>query len=78
LTEGLYVAQTGLQVWMLLPQPQQGLQALATCTQFIYFVCVCVVLGLELRAYTLSHSTTLFCDGFFKIGSPRLFPQAGF
>jgi hypothetical protein len=23
------------------------------------------VLGFELRAYTLSHSTTLFCDAFF-------------
>jgi hypothetical protein len=25
-----------------------------------------VVLGFELRAYTMSHSTSPFCDGFFK------------
>jgi hypothetical protein len=35
-----------------------------------------VVLGLELGAYTLSHSTRPFCDGFFKIGSRDLFAQA--
>jgi hypothetical protein len=27
------------------------------------------VLRFELRAYTLSHSTTIFCDGFFEIGT---------
>jgi hypothetical protein len=38
-----------------------------------------VVLGLELRAYTLSHSTNLFFGmGFFEIGSHKLFAQAGF
>jgi hypothetical protein len=38
-----------------------------------------VVLGLELRAYTLSHSTNLyFVKGFFEIGSRELFAQAGF
>jgi hypothetical protein len=26
----------------------------------------CVVLGLELRAFTLSHSTSAFCDGYFQ------------
>jgi hypothetical protein len=36
-----------------------------------------VVLGLELRAYTLSHST-FFVMGFFKIGSHELFAWAGF
>jgi hypothetical protein len=30
------------------------------------FVCFLVVLGLELRVYTLSHSTSPFCDGFFR------------
>jgi hypothetical protein len=30
----------------------------------IFFVCV--VLGFELRAYTLSHSTSLFLMGFFQ------------
>jgi hypothetical protein len=33
----------------------------------------CVVLGLELRAFTLSHSTSPFYEGFFKIGSCELF-----
>jgi hypothetical protein len=37
------------------------------------------VLGLELRAYTLSHSTSpIFVMGFFEIGSHELFAQAGF
>jgi hypothetical protein len=41
---------------------------------FIYFV----VLGSELSAYTLSHSTSpFFVMGFFKIGSHELFAQAG-
>jgi hypothetical protein len=45
--------------------------------KFISFVCgcVCVVLGLELRAFTLSHST---CPIFVKIGSCKLFPWAHF
>jgi hypothetical protein len=38
-----------------------------------------VVLGFELRAYTLSHSTSpVFVMGFFEIGSHRLFTWAGF
>jgi hypothetical protein len=37
------------------------------------------VVGLELRAYTLSHSTSPFGEmDFFKIGFYKLFPQAGF
>jgi hypothetical protein len=38
------------------------------------------VLGFELRAYTLSHSTSppFFCDGFFEIGSCKPFAWAGF
>jgi hypothetical protein len=37
------------------------------------------VLGLELRAYILSYSTSpFFVMGFFKIGSHKLFPWAGF
>jgi hypothetical protein len=37
------------------------------------------VLGLELRAYTLSHSTSPFFEmGFFEIRSCELFAQAGF
>jgi hypothetical protein len=36
------------------------------------------LLGFELRAYTLSHSTSsLFVMGFFEIGSHKLFAQAG-
>jgi hypothetical protein len=38
-----------------------------------------VVLWLELRALTLSHSTSLiFVMGFFEIMSCKLFAQAGF
>jgi hypothetical protein len=38
-----------------------------------------LVLGFELRAYTLSHSTSPFCDRFFfKIGSLELFVWTGF
>jgi hypothetical protein len=38
-----------------------------------------VVLGFELRAYTLSHSTSpFFLKGFFEIGSRELFAKAGF
>jgi hypothetical protein len=38
------------------------------------------VLGFELRAYTLNHSTSpFFCDFFFlKIGPCELFAQVGF
>jgi hypothetical protein len=40
---------------------------------------VCVVLGLELRAFTLSHSTCpIFCEGFFDTGSQELLAWAGF
>jgi hypothetical protein len=36
-------------------------------------------LGFEFRAYTLSHSTShFFVKVFFKIGSHKLFVQAGF
>jgi hypothetical protein len=35
------------------------------------------VLGFELRAYTLRHSTSPFLMGFFKIGSHQLFAGAG-
>jgi hypothetical protein len=36
------------------------------------------ILGLELRAFTLSYSTNpIFCDGFFMIGSLELLAQAG-
>jgi hypothetical protein len=35
--------------------------------------------GLELRVYTLSHSTSsFFVKCFFEIGSHELFAQAGF
>jgi hypothetical protein len=37
------------------------------------------VLGIELRAYTFSHSTSLFfVKGFFEIPSQELFDQANF
>jgi hypothetical protein len=38
-----------------------------------------LVLGLEFRAYNLEpHHQPFFVMGFFKIGSHRLFAQAGF
>jgi hypothetical protein len=48
---------------------------------FGIFFCVCVVLGLELRAFTLSYSTSPFfflMTGIFEIGSLKIFVQAGF
>jgi hypothetical protein len=37
-----------------------------------------VILGFELRAYTLSHSTSpIFVMGFFEIGSGELFAWGG-
>jgi hypothetical protein len=36
------------------------------------------VLGLELWAYILSHSSSLFVSGVFEIGSCEPFAQAGF
>jgi hypothetical protein len=45
-------------------------------SSFFFFL---AVLGLELRAYTLSHSTSPFLVmGFFEIGSHELFAWAGF
>jgi hypothetical protein len=51
-----------------------------SCT--LFFIIILVVLGLELRAFTLSLSTSpiLFvcvcvCEGFFKIGSRKLFAR---
>jgi hypothetical protein len=42
---------------------------------FFFFL----VLRLEIRAFTLSYSTSLiFVKGFFEIGSHELFAQAGF
>jgi hypothetical protein len=46
---------------------------------FIYLNFKGLVQGFELRAYTLSHSTsTVFVMVFFKIGSQELFARAGF
>jgi hypothetical protein len=45
----------------------------------IIIIIITAVLGLELRAYTLSHSTSpFFVMRFFKIGSLELFTPAGF
>jgi hypothetical protein len=45
----------------------------------IIIVIIFAVLGLELRAYTLSHSTSpFFVIGIFEIGSYKLFAQTGF
>jgi hypothetical protein len=46
---------------------------------FFFLFFFFIVLGLELRAYTLSHSISpFFVMGVFKIGSRKLFPPAGF
>jgi hypothetical protein len=53
-------------------------------TPFFYFLLFffLAVLGFELSAYTLRHSTSpIFCDRVFQdreIGSHKLFAQAGF
>jgi hypothetical protein len=51
----------------------------STLSMGIYgnFECI-VVLGFELRSYTLSHSTSFFVRGIFEIGSHELFALAGF
>jgi hypothetical protein len=45
-----------------------------------FFFFFFTVLGFELRAFTVSHSTSpIFVEGFFfEIGSRELFAQAGF
>jgi hypothetical protein len=49
-----------------------GLRKCGIYVQWIF--CVCVVLGLELRAFTLSHSTSpIFVKGFFEIESRKNF-----
>jgi hypothetical protein len=51
-----------------------GLECRASLFFFFF-----AVLGLELRAYTLSHSTSpVFLMGFFEIGCGELFAQVGF
>jgi hypothetical protein len=49
-------------------------------TFFVFcFVLLFVVLGLKLRAFTLSHSTSpIFVKGFFEVRSCELFAHAGF
>jgi hypothetical protein len=49
-----------------------------TCSVLLFSDFFFAVLGLELRAYTLSHSTSPFLWFFFDIGSCELFAQAGF
>jgi hypothetical protein len=46
-----------------------------SCFFFFFFF---AVLGFELRAYTLRHSTSSFYNEIFEIGSCELFTQAGF
>jgi hypothetical protein len=57
-----------------------SLRAGAIYLGFIYFnYLLFTVLGLELRVYTFSHSTSpFFCEGLFEIRSPKLFAHAGF
>jgi hypothetical protein len=47
--------------------------------KFIGIFFLFAVLGFELKSFTLGHSTSpVFCDGFFEIGSVKLFAQVGF
>jgi hypothetical protein len=52
-----------------------GLNVVSFLSFFFFFF---ALLGLELRAYTLSHSISPFVLGIFKIGSLELFARAGF
>jgi hypothetical protein len=63
---GLKLGLTGITVGSTMP------------VSFFFFFFFFVVLGFELRAYTLSHSTSLFCDRFFFIGPCKLFVRTGF
>jgi hypothetical protein len=45
---------------------------------FYLFIYLFAVLGLELRAYTLSHSTALFCDWCFRNRVSGTLTLAGF
>jgi hypothetical protein len=48
-----------------------------TLLELMFFVFLFSLLGFELRAYTLSHSTFFVMD-FLEIGSHKLFAWAGF
>jgi hypothetical protein len=62
-----------------LMQEDHKFKASAYTPKKVSFSFLFAVLGLELRAFTLSHSTNpIFCDGFFEIGSLELFAWAGF
>jgi hypothetical protein len=47
-----------------------------SASPFLLFFFFFAVLGLELRAVTLSHYTSRFYEGFFKIRSHKLFARA--
>jgi hypothetical protein len=48
-------------------------------SQLVFSIVLFAVLGFELRAFTLSHSTSpIFVMDFFEIGSRELFARAGF
>jgi hypothetical protein len=76
--------------WLLmlrLPQTRTAIQRQPTLKHATFFhisittesLCVCVILRFELRAYTLSHSTSPFCEGFFsRYGLTNYLPGAGF
>jgi hypothetical protein len=40
-----------------------------------FFLYLFALPGLEFRAFTLSHSTSPFCDGFFEIESQNYLPR---
>jgi hypothetical protein len=69
--------------------PEQAMRALLVLKQmpqqsklnciYLLFIYLFMVLGFELRTYTLSHCTSpFFVMGFFEIGSHELFAQVGF
>jgi hypothetical protein len=75
------VSRTFCLIWLLtasfLISPMElGLQAWNTNAQLEFFF---FGLGFELRAYTLSYSSSpVFVMGYFEIGSGKLFALAGF
>jgi hypothetical protein len=55
------------------PPAVQQSRSLSTQTAILFF-CVCVVLGFELRAFSLTHSTgPIFVNCFIKIECQELF-----
>jgi hypothetical protein len=75
-----FVVACDLLIWKLQVVTGNGLKLSKLGTKINLSSFFFTVLEFELKAYTLSHSTSLFfCEGFFlELGSHQLFAQAGF